>query len=82
MDLTAPVGREDVPAVLDPDQVIGPVAADPFVADGVGGTVGARGLGRGRDAAEQHDEGDDGAGNALTAFYPRHGNGVSPLSLP
>ncbi len=77
VDLAAPVGREDVAAVLDPDEVVGAVAADPLVADRVGGALGLRGLGRRGQGSAQHEEAGERARNgALTASYPRHGNSV------
>jgi NADH-quinone oxidoreductase subunit L len=77
VDLAAPVGREDVAAVLDPDQVVGAVAADPLVADRVGGPLGLRGLRPRGEPGEQHEEAGEGTRNAaLTASYPRHGNSL------
>jgi hypothetical protein len=83
VDLAAAVCREHVAAALDPDQVVGAVATDPLVADGVGGALGSGRLGPGgRRHREQHRETDDGARNAApTAWYPRHTNGDCPLSL-
>ncbi len=76
MDFPAAVGREDVAGVLDPDQVVGPVAPDPLVADRVARPLGPGRLGPrgGHGSREQHERQDRYRDGALTALHPHHGN--------
>jgi len=56
VDLPPAVGREHVARILDPDQVVGPVAPDPLVADRVARPLGPEALGPrgGGDTPQEH----------------------------
>ena len=45
VELSVDVGGEDVLAIIDPDQIVNAIAADPALTKGVDGALGGRVLG-------------------------------------